>query len=152
MKTAMDNNMLGVLFNMSKPQIRRAVSSIRQVLSNKFVPNHLGFKHITRDAVIRHKQHKTEDANSSRLITKIRWVVESVNARIKTWRYLARQLPNSQIPYVGEYVRIISALCNKYRPPLSSGDEENDLQTAAKMRHLSTQTNLLQTETLLRKS
>lgn len=32
------------------------------------------------------------------------------------------------------------------RPPLSSGDEENDLQTAAKMRHLSTQTNLLQTE------
>lgn len=33
-------------------QIRRAVSSIRQVLSNKFVPNHLGFKHITRDAVI----------------------------------------------------------------------------------------------------
>lgn len=37
-----------------------------------------------------HKQHKTEDANSSRLITKIRWVVESVNARIKTWRYLAR--------------------------------------------------------------
>lgn len=32
--------------------IRRAVSSIRQVLSNKFVPNHLGFKHITRDAVI----------------------------------------------------------------------------------------------------
>lgn len=278
MKTAMDNNMLGVLFNMSKPQIRRAVSSIRQVLSNKFVPNHLGFKHITRDAVISehtrplakelfsptfnqailvldgtyiyvqkssqfsfqrrsysmhkqrhllkpmmivtttgyivsaigpyladgknsdakilnhiigtdteeiktwlqeddilivdrgfrdsagvladlgiqmempsflqkgHKQHKTEDANSSRLITKIRWVVESVNARIKTWRYLARQLPNSQIPYVGEYVRIISALCNKYRPPLSSGDEENDLQTAAKMRHLSTQTNLLQTE------
>lgn len=33
-------------------QIRRAVSSVRQVLSNKFVPNHLGFKHITRDAVI----------------------------------------------------------------------------------------------------
>lgn len=216
--------MLGVLFNMSKPQIRRAVSSIRQVLSNKFVPNHLGFKHITRDAVISehtrplakelfsptinkpywslmkhtymfknvhsfpfkggrtvcrnkvtttgyivsaigpyladgknsdakilnhiigtdtedikiwlqeddilivdrgfrdsagvladlgiqmempsvlqkgHKQHKTEDANSSRLITKIRWVVESVNARIKTWRYLTRQLPNSQIPFVG---------------------------------------------------
>lgn len=61
--------------------------------------------------------------------------MESVNARIKTWRYLARQLPNSQIIYIAEYVS-----------PLSSGDEENDLQTAAKMRHLSTQTNLLQTE------
>uniref|UniRef100_A0A8W8P4F1 Uncharacterized protein n=1 Tax=Magallana gigas TaxID=29159 RepID=A0A8W8P4F1_MAGGI len=43
-------------------------------------------------------------------------------------------------------VTTTGALCNKYRPPLSSGDEENDLQTAAKMRHLSTQTNLLQTE------
>ncbi|XP_052695575.1 uncharacterized protein LOC128173959 [Crassostrea angulata] len=255
-----------LLLHVQSADIRRAVSSKRQVLSNKFVPNHLGFKHITRDAVISehtrplakelfsptfnqailvldgtyiyvqkssvflskaviqhllkpmmivttmgvhcfchrtifdakilnhiigtdteeiktwlqeddilivdrgfrdsagvladlgiqmempsflqkgHKQHKTEDANSSRLITKIRWVVESVNARIKTWRYLARQLPNSQIPYVVEYVRIISALCNKYRPPLSSGDEENGLQTAAKMRHLSTQTNLLQIE------
>lgn len=30
------------------------------------------------------KQHTTEEANNSRLITKIRWVVESVNARIKT--------------------------------------------------------------------
>lgn len=37
---------------MSKPQIRRAVSTMRQVLSTKFVPNHLGFKHITREAVI----------------------------------------------------------------------------------------------------
>lgn len=43
-------------------------------------------------------------------------------------------------------MRIIRAICNKYRPPLSSGDEENDMQTAAKMRDLSTQTNLLQTE------
>lgn len=40
MKTAMDNNMLGVLFYMSKPQIRQAVSTIGHVLSNKFVPNH----------------------------------------------------------------------------------------------------------------
>ncbi|XP_062568569.1 uncharacterized protein LOC134230745 [Saccostrea cucullata] len=91
------------------------------------------------------RQHSTEDANSSRMITKIRWVVESVNARIKTWRYLARQLPNSQIPYVGDYVRIISAICNKYRPPLSSG-KENDFQIATKMRYLSTQTNRLQAE------
>ncbi|XP_061190072.1 uncharacterized protein LOC133197912 [Saccostrea echinata] len=247
MRTAVDNNMLGVLFNMTKPQIRRAVSTMRQAISINFVPNHLGFNHINRDTVIhehtrplakelfsptlnqailvldgtyiyvqkssqfsfqrrsysmqkqRHllkpmmivtttgyivaaigpyladgknsdanilkhiigsdtqeiktwlqeddimivdrgfrdsagvlenlgihmempsflqkgqRQHSIEDVNSSRLITKIRWVVESVNARIKTWRYLARQLPNSQIPHVGEYVRIISAICNKYR-------------------------------------
>ncbi|XP_052706742.1 uncharacterized protein LOC128182176 [Crassostrea angulata] len=41
-----------LLLHVQSADIRRAVSSIRQVLSNKFVPNHLGFKHITRDAVI----------------------------------------------------------------------------------------------------
>lgn len=75
-----------------------------------------------------HKQHTTEDANSSRLITKIRWIVESVNARIKTWRYLARQLSNSQIPYVGEYVRIISAICNKF--PRYTEEEIRELTLA----------------------
>lgn len=34
------------------------------------------------------KQMPTENANSSRLVTKIRWVVESANARIKKLRYL----------------------------------------------------------------
>ena len=29
------------------------------------------------------KQHTTEEANKSRMVTKVRWVVESVNGRIK---------------------------------------------------------------------
>ncbi|XP_062582733.1 uncharacterized protein LOC134244482 [Saccostrea cucullata] len=92
------------------------------------------------------KQHSTEEANSSRLITKIRWVVESVNARIKTWKYLGKQLPNSQIPCIGDYVRIVSAICNKYRCPISTGNEESDLNMAAKIRHLLAKSNLLQKE------
>ena len=66
----------------------------------------------------------------------VRWVVESANGRIKSWRYLDRTLPNSQIPHIGDYVRIVSALCNKYRPPLSTGDLEEDTVTAAKMKYL----------------
>ncbi|XP_061168891.1 uncharacterized protein LOC133178157 [Saccostrea echinata] len=280
LKTSLDNKMLAVMFNMSKPQIRRAVSTARQALCNSFVPQHLGFQHVTRDTIIqehtrplakelfapsfadekailvldgtyiyvqkstnfafqrrsfsmqkhRHlvkpmmivsttgyiiaaigpyladgknsdpkilnhifatnvqeikswikeddimivdrafrdsagvlseiginmdmpsflkkgqKQHSAEEANSSRLITKIRWVVESVNARIKTWRYLGKQLPNSQIPCIGDYVRIVSAICNKYRSPISTGNEESDLNMAAKMRHLLSKSNLLQQE------
>jgi len=60
------------------------------------------------------KQHNTMSANESRLVTKIRWIVESVNGLIKTWKMLANVFPNTQIPYIGDYVRIVSALCNAY--------------------------------------
>lgn len=52
------------------------------------------------------KQMSTSDANKSRLVTKIRWVVESSNARIKRWRYLDRTLPTNQIPFVGDYTEL----------------------------------------------
>lgn len=62
---------------------------------------------------------------------------------MKRWRYLDRTVPNTQIPYVGDYVRIISAICNKYFPPLSSGETEEDIAIAAKMVYLSRQPNEL---------
>ncbi|KAK3101751.1 hypothetical protein FSP39_006112 [Pinctada imbricata] len=89
------------------------------------------------------KQLSTEESNNSRLVTKVRWVVESVNGRIKTWRYLDKVLPNSQIPYIGDYVQIICALCNKFRPPLSTGTTDEDINIASKMKYLSRQNNML---------
>lgn len=32
------------------------------------------------------KQHDVEDSNSSRLTTKIRWIVESAKSRMKQWK------------------------------------------------------------------
>ena len=66
----------------------------------------------------------------------LRWVVESVNGRLKTWNYLSRTIPNTQIPHIGDYVRIVSALCNKFRPDISTGIEEDDAAMVSKMRHL----------------
>ncbi|XP_069130365.1 uncharacterized protein [Argopecten irradians] len=80
------------------------------------------------------KQHSSEEANTSRLVTKIRWVVESVNSRIKQWKYLANIVPNTQIPYIGDYVRLICAICNKYKGPLSAGNPDDDQILAAKMK------------------
>lgn len=40
---------------------------------------------------------------------------------------LAQVIPNSQIPYIDDFVRIVAALCNVYRPPrveASSPDDE----------------------------
>ncbi|XP_071579592.1 uncharacterized protein [Temnothorax nylanderi] len=72
-------------------------------------------------------QHDTLSANESRLVTAIRWVVEAVNGLLKTWKMLAQVIPNSQIPYIDDFVRIVAALCNAYRPPrveASSPDDE----------------------------
>ncbi|KAK3095980.1 hypothetical protein FSP39_021599 [Pinctada imbricata] len=90
------------------------------------------------------KQMTTEDAKMSRLVTKVRWVVESANARIKMWKYLAKTLPTNQVPNIGDYVRIVCALSNKYFPPLNPTlDHEADESEAAKMLHLSRKVNEL---------
>ncbi|VDI55633.1 Hypothetical predicted protein, partial [Mytilus galloprovincialis] len=64
------------------------------------------------------KQHTTEEANSSRRITKVRWVVESANGRIKQWRFLDKVISNHFVPYIGDFVRIVSAFINCFRAPL----------------------------------
>lgn len=63
---------------------------------------------------------------------------------MKTWKYLGKTLPNSQIPYIGDYVRIVCSLCNKYRPPITSGTFDADIAVASKMTMLAKKTNELQ--------
>jgi hypothetical protein len=89
------------------------------------------------------KQLTTEHSNTSRLVTKIRWVVESANGRLKSWKYFEKVIPNSQIPNIGDYIQIICSLCNKYLPPLSTGSQEEDEAVGCKMLHLAKQSNLL---------
>ena len=75
----------------------------------------------------------------------IRWVVESANSRIKKWRYMANVLPNNQVPHIGDYVRIICAISNKFEPPLSQGNQEDDETLGCRMLYLSKQVNSLKT-------
>ncbi|CAC5387950.1 unnamed protein product [Mytilus coruscus] len=71
------------------------------------------------------KQHPVEEANASRLVTKVRWVVESVNARIKQWRFFDKVVSNHFIPIIGDLLRIVCAVCNKFRPPLAGTHPED---------------------------
>ena len=89
------------------------------------------------------KQMSTEDANHSRLVTKIRWAVESINGRIKSWKYFDKVIPNIDIPNTQDFLLIVAALCNAYRPALRSNNE-NDKKVAEKMLSLSKQQNLVQ--------
>lgn len=73
----------------------------------------------------------------------IHWVVEAANSRIKRWKYLAHTLPTNQVPFIGDYVRIVFAISNKYLPHLSTGNADDDEALAAKMQYLSKQVNSL---------
>ncbi|CAC5400582.1 unnamed protein product [Mytilus coruscus] len=55
------------------------------------------------------KQHTTEEANTSRLVTKVRWIVESVNGRLKQWRFFDKVVSNHYIPFIRELLRLIKA-------------------------------------------
>lgn len=57
---------------------------------------------------------------------------------------MGKTLPNVQIPYIGDYLRIVCGLCNKYRPPINSGTFVDDIAMASKMILLSKETNELQ--------
>lgn len=70
-------------------------------------------------------------------------MVESANARLKSWKYFDRVLPNTLIPFVGEDISIAAALCNKYLPALSTA-KDNDEAICFKMLDLSRLNNDLQ--------
>lgn len=53
-------------------------------------------------------------------------------------------LPTNQVPYIGDYVRIVCAISNKFSPPLNpTYNTEEDMCLGAKMLHLSKQVNHL---------
>ena len=97
------------------------------------------------------KQFSTDDANRTRLLTKLRWIVESgtrilqnfvllwffkaVNAKIKCWKYFAQTVRNSSLSTVGDDLDIICAIQNKYfRPAIS--DRLDGEQMAETMKDL----------------
>jgi len=50
------------------------------------------------------RQHDAISANESRLVTKIRWTLESINDLIKMWKMMVKFFSNIQISYIGDYV------------------------------------------------
>jgi hypothetical protein len=59
-------------------------------------------------------QLNTQQANSSRIVTKLRWVVEAINTFLKNSFKALRQVQNKSLPHTHEDYRIAGALLNKY--------------------------------------
>ena len=80
------------------------------------------------------KQHSTYDANASRLVTKIRWVVEAANGRFKKFKIFSNVLSIHNVPTIHDDLRIISSLLNRYRDPLNQQEHDAGCKLAEAMR------------------
>ncbi|CAF4244337.1 unnamed protein product [Rotaria magnacalcarata] len=72
------------------------------------------------------RQFSAEEANESRCITKIRWVVEAANRRLKQFKYFANTIQNSSLVYSESDMSIACALTNHYQPPMARSKLEDE--------------------------
>ena len=64
------------------------------------------------------KQDSVQDANHSRLVTKVRWVVEAYHGRFKKWKFFDNRQGTWAIPDLAAYLKILTAAINALRPLL----------------------------------
>jgi len=63
-------------------------------------------------------QHSVFEANQSRLVTKVRWVVEAYHGRLKKFKMFENRQNIRLVKCMKEYLRITTAALNKFRPAL----------------------------------
>ncbi|CAF1540494.1 unnamed protein product [Didymodactylos carnosus] len=78
----------------------------------------LGFDVAMPEFLDGRRRFDTTNANRSRFVTKIRWVVECVNGKLKHFNLLSKTLQNSTMSQVRDYLRIACALINAYGSPM----------------------------------
>jgi len=70
-------------------------------------------------------QFTTEQANSSRLTTMIRWVVEGANGKVKNkYGFFDSTIPVTYLPKLGNLYQIGCALINAYTAPMRTDSDE----------------------------
>ena len=70
-------------------------------------------------------QHSAEEANQSRIVTKVRWTVEAYHGRLKKWQFFDKVIHHDFLDVIGPLNRIVTAAMNAFRPPLISTDESD---------------------------
>ena len=88
------------------------------------------------------RQFDVYNANRSRFITKLRWVVESVNTRLKKFQWFNQTIQNSSLPSVTDYIAIVAALTNFFHSPVVIPSPDDD-KAVRRMNLLLTQNNIL---------
>ncbi|XP_045766375.1 uncharacterized protein LOC123868072 isoform X1 [Maniola jurtina] len=72
-------------------------------------------------------QLSTEQANKSRLITMVRWVVETINGRFKRdFKIFKNRVFNKHVPHIFEDFKIAAALINYFQEPYGDSPYTED--------------------------
>lgn len=98
------------------------------------------------------KQFTTTEANDSRKVTLLRWVVEAVNGRLKKiFKFFDNVVPghyfNENCQKLNSFLRISCAVMNKYCPPIYH-DTEDQLALLAEIERTDLKENALMTEVM----
>ena len=72
------------------------------------------------------KQIDVQNANNSRFVTMLRWVVESINARIKRFKWFNQVVPNSSLPSIQDFICILAALLNCFHASMKTPSPDDD--------------------------
>ena len=73
------------------------------------------------------KQFSTAEANESRKVTMVRFVVESVNGRLKNvFKFFKNDINIQYLPHLHSWLRIACTIFNMYFPPLFTQDDDHD--------------------------
>ena len=74
-----------------------------------------GYRYRTPEFSAPNKQLSCEAANRSRMVTKVRWIVEDVNGKIKSkFRAFDKVWPNTALDHAYDDFRVACALHNKF--------------------------------------
>jgi hypothetical protein len=72
------------------------------------------------------RQFDVYDANRSHFITKLRWAVESVNARLKRFKWFSQTIQNSSLPSFPDFIAIVATLTNCFHVPMAAASPDDD--------------------------
>lgn len=74
------------------------------------------------------RQLTTEAANATRLVTKIRWIVEARNGLMKLlFKFLKDVISTTHLKNIRDFLLIFGAVINKYHPPIIMQDANIEL-------------------------
>ncbi|CAG2237268.1 unnamed protein product [Mytilus edulis] len=138
LRVGLSDKILGTVFGLKISQIK---SSEIQFSTSKFMGIWLRCLFNLYDK--REKQLITNEANLTRVVTYCRWVVESTNARLKQFHFFKKVVSNTMISNIGDLVKITGGILKKYKRPLVSNPENEEV--AKKMLGRSVLENSLQT-------
>ena len=86
------------------------------------------------------RHYTTDEGNKTRLISKVRWIIESANSRVKRWCFFSNVVPNTMIKKARSYFEVVCALINSYRLVFVR-DTSKGKETSQKILQLAGETN-----------